>query len=342
MGRQNGQIPIEIRKLIIEHHKTGKSVREIGKIIKRSHSSVHNIIKRYKNNNQIENKTKKSNRKIFTEADERLIVRKIKKNPKLSAVKLTNEIQTELKKKAHPETVRNVLRKHGFHGRVARRKPYISKVNKNKRLLFAKNYIKKDKSFWKNVIFTDESKFNLYRSDGRTYVWRKVNTALDEKNIMPTVKHGIKSVMVWGCIGHSGPGNLEIIEGTMTQNVYISILKRNLKQSAEKLGILDRFYLYQDNDPKHKAHNSRMWTLFNCPHVMDVPPQSPDLNVIEHVWEHLERNLQNYQIKTTQDLENSIKAEWNKLEPAYCGTLVESMPRRLNAVVQNKGSSTKY
>lgn len=342
MSRQNGQIPIEIRNLIIKHHKSGKSVREIGKIVERSHSSVHNVIKRFNDNKQIKNKSKKSNRKIFTEVDERWIVRKIRQNPKLSAVKITNEVEIQLQKKVNPETVRNVLRKYGFNGRVARRKPYISKINKAKRLQFAKNHINKDISFWNDVIFTDESKFNLYCSDGRTYVWRKVNTELEEKNIKATVKHGIKSVMVWGCMGYAGPGNLEIIEDTMTQHVYISILKRNLKQSADRLGVLDRFRLYQDNDPKHKAYNSRMWTLFNCPHVMDVPPQSPDLNVIEHVWDHLERKLSNYQIKTVKDLKDKIKMEWNNLEPSYCKNLVESMPRRLNAVIKNKGCSTKY
>ncbi|GFQ79465.1 solute carrier family 43 member 3, partial [Trichonephila clavata] len=54
MSRQRGQTSIELRKLIIKPTENGKSVREISEIVK-SHSTVHDIIKRYKTNNQVEN-----------------------------------------------------------------------------------------------------------------------------------------------------------------------------------------------------------------------------------------------------------------------------------------------
>ncbi|GFR06480.1 hypothetical protein TNCT_493191 [Trichonephila clavata] len=88
MSRQRCQTSIELRKLIIKHTEDGKSVREISEIVKRSHSTVHDIIKRNKTNNQVENKTKKTHNKIFTKADERYLVRKVKVNPFLSATKL--------------------------------------------------------------------------------------------------------------------------------------------------------------------------------------------------------------------------------------------------------------
>ncbi|GFW29293.1 transposable element Tcb1 transposase [Trichonephila clavipes] len=56
----------------------------------------------------------------------------------------------------------------------------------------------KTDNFWKKVTFSDEGKFNIFGSDGRRTVWRKPNTALDPKNLHPTVKHGGVFVMVWG------------------------------------------------------------------------------------------------------------------------------------------------
>ncbi|GFR24862.1 hypothetical protein TNCT_535521 [Trichonephila clavata] len=53
MSRQRRQTSIELWKLIIKHTEDGKSVREISEIVKRSHSTVHDIIKRYKTNNQL-------------------------------------------------------------------------------------------------------------------------------------------------------------------------------------------------------------------------------------------------------------------------------------------------
>lgn len=293
MGRQRGQTSVEVRNLVIKHFSDGKSVREIGKIVDRSHSTVHNIIKRFKSFNSVENRAKGGRKRIFTDSDERWIVQQIKKNPRLSAPKLTALASQYLKKDANTETVRNILRKNNFHGRVARKKPLISKKNKINRLKFAREYQSKDLSFWKTVLFADESKFNLFRSDGRSYVWRKPNEELRERNLRPTVKHGGGSIMVWGCMSAAGPGNLCIIEGNMDHKMYLEILKNNLKESARKLGIVDNFYYYQDNDPKHKAQNVKMWLLYNCPHVLETPAQSPDLNPIEHLWAHLEDRLKN-------------------------------------------------
>lgn len=69
--------------------------------------------------------------------------------------------------------------------------------------------------FWKNVIFSDESKLNIFGSDGKKYVWCKPNTSLQTKHLKPTVKHGGGHVMIWGCMAYSGVGNMTFIEGNM-------------------------------------------------------------------------------------------------------------------------------
>lgn len=148
--------------------------------------------------------------------------------------------------------------------------------------------------------------------------------------------------MVWGCMSAAGTGQLCVIDGIMDQTKYLTILKENLMQSAEKLGVRDNFHFYQDNDPKHKAHNVRLWLLYNCPHVLETPPQSPDLNVIEHLWAYLENQLKKYTITNKKTLESALKVEWAKIDASTCKKLVESMPRRLQGVKNNKGLPTKY
>lgn len=162
------------------------------------------------------------------------------------------------------------------------------------------------------------------------------------KNIQPTVKHGGGSCMVWGCMAANGTGNLEFIQGTMDKMVYLDILKRNVQQSAQRLGIADWFAFYQDNDPKHTSHVARQWLIYNCKTVLDVPPQSPDINVIENLWDTLGKNVRNYNISSKKDLENALKEEWAKINPEYTKKLVESVPNRLRAVISAKGGPTKY
>lgn len=141
----------EIRSLVISHYKAGKSQREIAEIVGKSRTTVQYIIKRFKESGRVENKSRNSTRKALTPANERFILRIIRENPALSAPKLTAEIKTLLNIDVNPETVRRVLKKNGFNGRAARRKPHITEKNKKKRLDFALKYVTKDSSFWTKV-----------------------------------------------------------------------------------------------------------------------------------------------------------------------------------------------
>lgn len=53
--------------------------------------------------------------------------------------------------------------------------------NREKQVNFIKELISKNDSWWKDVVFINKSKFNLYNSDGRTLVWQKLkNTRIQQ------------------------------------------------------------------------------------------------------------------------------------------------------------------
>ena len=88
---------------------------------------------------------------------------------------------------------------------------------------------------FKKVIYSDESEFNLFGSDGRQIVCIKPNTEYDEKHIAPTVKYGGGSVIILGCISWYGVGKLVIINGIIDSNYYKRILVENLFESADMM-----------------------------------------------------------------------------------------------------------
>ena len=126
MNRQCGQTSVEERNLMIFHYNKGKTLREIGNIINRSHSTEQCVINRFKSGSEVKNKTKAGPRKIFNQHDERWLLRKVKEDPKISAPKLALEAEKYLKKKTCLETIRNVLKKKCFHGRIASKKPFTN------------------------------------------------------------------------------------------------------------------------------------------------------------------------------------------------------------------------
>lgn len=278
---------IDTRKLVIRMSEEGKSLREIAKTVQRSHGCIQKIIRKYQKSGLITNKPGRGRKEILSSTTQRNITRQIQKNPKTSAVKIATSTSIAIGRNVSAETIRRVLRKANYHGRVARKKPFISKVNRDKRIAFATKHISEPADFWKNVIFSDESKFNIFGSDGQCYVWRKPNSELLPQNTIPTVKHGGGSVLVWGCMSANGVGNLVFVDGIMDKMKYLDILKNNLKQSAQKLNLGSSFIFQQDNDPKHTAKIVQLWLLYNCKMQLHTPPQSPDLNVIENLWSEL-------------------------------------------------------
>lgn len=330
------------RKIILKLRKEGKSFREIGKMIGRTHSSVQYVVEAFKKTKSIVPKPRSGRPSILTVREKRTILQSVKANPRLTASKICENIKNLFDKDLHEDTVRKFLKKDGYHARVARRKPFISEVNRQKRMDFANKYISKPREFWERVLFTDESKFCAFGIKGKKLVWRKSGTALDKENLLPTVKHGGGGVMVWGCMAAEGVGKLVFIDTIMDQFGYLSILKNNLKESAQQLGLGDDFWFQQDNDPKHTAHNTRLWLLYNIKNQLRSPPQSPDLNPIEHLWDLLERRIRQHTITSREMLKNVIINEWAKITNHDTSKLVHSMPHRLAEVLKRKGYPTSY
>lgn len=336
------ELSIEERKIIINSHENGISYSEIGKIINRSKSTVQKVINRFKSENLIANKPRTGRPPKLNNREERKIEAIIKKDPFTSAPKIATELKESFGKDVSADTVRRCIKRAGYNARTARKKPHVSEINKEKRMEFATEYKNKTNEFWEKVIFSDESKFNIFGSDGRELVWRKKCEELNPKNTRKTVKHGGGGVMVWGCMSAAGVGNLVFIEETMNKTVYMNILKENLNQSAEKLNIRDEYYFQQDNDPKHTAWDVKMWIIHNTPHILKTPPQSPDLNPIEHLWDHLEKRIRNHTISNKAQLKEIILTEWGQISGDYTKKVVHSMPNRLNEVLRLKGYPTKY
>lgn len=336
------ELTIGERENIIKLHQSGHGYRKINKLLKYPTSTVQYVIKRWKSTRKLNNERRTGRPRLTTARVNRKILNILLKNRSVTATEIAALLKNEDGIIISAETVRRRIRESGFKSRIPRRKPWISLKNRQKRLKWAKDHVNWPISKWSNILFTDESKFNLFGNDGVRRVWRKPGEEYDEKCLRATVKHGGGCVMVWGSMSANGPGKLDFIDVKMDGEFYTHVLKKNLRDSV-KISQLKRGWLFQqDLDPKHTSKCAKEYFRKNKIRCLEWVPQSPDLNPIEHLWQELERRVSNRKPASKTELKQILLSAWESIPSTFTKNLVDSMPRRVQAVINARGLPTKY
>ena len=133
------------------------------------------------------------------------------------------------------------------------------------------------------------------------------------------------------------------VQGKMDAVQSCEILEEGMEESIKSLEMAeDKWYFQQDNDPKHTSKKTEQWFSDNNIIPMKWPAQSPDLNPIEHLWQHLKVKLQQYDTPPKGVHELWERVQRSGIPPETCQKLIESMPRRIQTVLEVKGGHTKY
>ena len=99
---------------------------------------------------------------------------------------------------ASKTTISRRLKEVGLSAHVAKKKPMLTALHRRKRLQFALAHANWTVVDWSVVLWSDESRFTLFKNDGRVYVRRRQNEAFMNSCVVPTMKHGGGWVTVWG------------------------------------------------------------------------------------------------------------------------------------------------
>ncbi|KAG1182388.1 hypothetical protein G6F35_015616 [Rhizopus arrhizus] len=236
-----------------------------------------------------------------------------------------------------------------FRAKIKAKKPLLSKQHKKRRLAWAMTHKVWTTDDWRRMVFSDETKVNVFGSDDCKYYWSRPDDVLQPHHLDITVKGSQGSVMVWGCITYDGPGYAcWIHDGTMKAVDYVNILETTLMDSLKYDGYNpEDIYFQQDKAPKHNSKLGKQWFVdnyFKSDHIFSWPAQSPDLNPIEHVWHHhkLKLNVHDTKAKGVHELWEIIEKEWNTFTVDECRRYIDSMPDRCKAVINAKGGHTRY
>lgn len=334
------EISIEKRVKITVLHEEGYPIRKICERTGVSYGGVHAIISKFKSTGMIKNMQRLGRPKITTKAEDRKIVVTCKRDRFKAAPEIAAEINKHRSKKLSTTTVKRRLITVGLNGRVAAKKPLLRKRNSKARMKFAKDHLHWTRDDWAKVLWTDESKFQIFNTNRRVYVRRFKHERTSKRCIVPTVKHGGGNVMVWGCFSAAGVGDLVEVTGRMKKEQYQKIVLDHAESSGFRL-IGAGFELQQDNDPKHTAKDT-VALLKKKVHQgmftwMNWPSQSPDANPIELLWDELDRTVRIDRPTSKTDLLAKLRKNWNEITPECIAKLIQRMPKVCKAIIKAKG-----
>lgn len=253
------QMTVAIKSAVLTLFKENISMREIARRVGYAESSVRKFLKNYKNSGSLERRKGTGAKRKTTRREDRELKLQILKNRFASAPKLKRELENTNYANVSVRTVERRINELGFMSRRPAKKPLLTQKMKASRLQWAKNHQEWTSNDWSRVIFSDESKFNLFGQEGKQNVRRRKNEKFDPQCILATVKHS-PYVMVWGCITAYGVGPIKIIDGIMNGEKYGEIIRNDVLPTFEDMTQYTENPIFQDDSAP--CHRTKLVRIF--------------------------------------------------------------------------------
>ncbi len=186
-----------VLKKVVALYKDGVGYKKIAKTLKLSCSMVAKTLQRFNRTGSTQNRPRHGRSKKLSARAPRHTQRLCLGNRHMSAASIAAEVEGVGGQPVSAQTIRRTLHQIGLHGCCPRRKTFLKMMHKKARKQFAEDKQTKDMHYWNHVLCSDETKINLFGSDGVKHVWRQPGEEYKEKCVLPIVKHVGGSVMVW-------------------------------------------------------------------------------------------------------------------------------------------------
>lgn len=340
----NRNISKEDCAVAVALYEEGKSQNEIANRLNVTQSAISKVIKRFYETGTNERRAGQGRKRITSPQQDRYLRIQALRQRFVTSTSLQQEFSLTYDVRISQDTIRRRLKEDNITPYRAVTGPLLTAAHRRARLNFATEHLHWGEAEWSQVLFSDESKFSLNSDDRRRRVYRRPGERYTQCNVAETLGFGGGSIMVWGGISLQAHTELVIIDGgSLTSDRYITeILEPHVVPFAPFIG--EQFIFMQDNARSHTARIVREYLdEVNIP-LMNWPARSPDLNPIEHVWDNMGRQIRALQPPaiTLNQLRGKILEIWEGIDQEFIRTLILSMGRRCQSVLNARGGNTRY
>ncbi len=301
------------RGMVVGARRDGLSISKTADLLGFSRTTISRVYREWSEKEKISSERQLCGRKCLVDVrGQRRMGRLVRDDRKTTITQITTRYNQDMQKTLSERTTRRTLKQMGSSSRTPHRVPLLSA--KNRKQETNQNWTIED---WKNVPWSDESWFLLLHSDGRVIIWRKEHESMDPSCLVSMVQAGGGGVMVWGIFSWHTLGLLVPIEHRWNATAYLSIVVDHVLPFMTTVYSSSDEYFQQDNAPCHKAQIISDWFLEHDNEftLLKWPPQSLDLNPIEHLWDVVEREIRIMDVQPTNLLQlcDAIMTIWTKI-----------------------------
>ncbi len=186
--------------------------------------------------------------------------RLVRDDRKATVTEITTRYNQDLQNTISEHTTHRTLKQMDSSSRRPHRVSLLSDKNSTRRIQFTQDHQNWTIEGWKNVAWSDESRFLLQHSDGRVRIWCKEHESMDISLLVSTVQAGGGGVMMWGVFSWHTLGPLVPIEHRLNTTVYLSIVADHVHPFMTTVYHL-LMYFQQDNASCHEAQIISDWFL---------------------------------------------------------------------------------
>ena len=169
-------------------------------------STIERLVRRLRKTGRVADRPRSGRPRVTSQRQDRAIRLSHLRNRHLTATETAVNTVGSHNRRIHPKTVRNRLREFGLRARrpnVARRMAWVT-AQAPRRFPMRQ---------WRRVFFTDESRFTLFRADGRRRLYRRRGERFADACVFERDRYGGGSVMVWEGISHGVKSPLIVVPG---------------------------------------------------------------------------------------------------------------------------------
>lgn len=241
-----------------------------------------------------------------------------------------------------PSTICREAKKANFKKKKPNRKPRLTGALRRKRKKFAEEHRNYP---WLIVAFADFKTFVLgggHNTQNEVF-WRSPDSKRPVPN-QPKPKFPA-TLKVFGCFSSKGPCDLVEVEQKMdSEDAQKICLQPTLPQLRRLLGTESMLWL--DHDSIWDSDSTQQWLednsdgFFSC---SEHPARSPDASLIESTWGEMAKFVHDLNPKTKEQLRSAVFKAWTACTtPTKLTALYDSMPRRMQAIIDANGGMTRY